>query len=103
MRTYSFGSRGPLPMVQFRGYFSVVEKLERDSNFNENESCLRSSFTFMNATMGWDLGGGWDFNRECFRKAFVETCGLDPGEVYVVMPITGTCTALTPISSGATR
>ena len=35
--------------------------------------------------MGCNLGGGWVFNRECFRKAFVVSCGLDPGEVYLVM------------------
>ena len=35
--------------------------------------------------MGCNLGGGWVFNRECFRKAFVESCGLDFCEVYLVM------------------
>ena len=35
--------------------------------------------------MGWNLGGGWEFNREYFRKAFVETCGLNPEKVYLVM------------------
>merc|ERR1712217_206047 len=70
---------------QFRGYISIIEKLAKDTKFKENEFCLLNSFTFINAIMGWNLGGGWEFNRECFRKAFVEICGLDPGDVYLVM------------------
>merc|ERR1712039_335220 len=70
---------------QFRGYFSIIEKLAKDTKFKESEFFLLSSFTLIDATMGWNLGGGWEFNRECFRKAFVEICGLDRGEVYLVM------------------
>ena len=44
---------------QFRGYFSVLEKLAKDSNFKENEFCFCNSSTFINANMG-----GCVFNRE---------------------------------------
>ena len=40
---------------------------------------------FLNTFMGWTLGGGQEFNRECFREAFEDICGFDPGEAYLVM------------------
>ena len=56
---------------QFRGYFSVAEKRE-----------WRSSFTFMNAIMGWHLGGGWEFNREWGATAGTSTrCALDSTKI----------------------
>jgi len=69
---------------QFRGIFSVMEKFFEDSNSSPNDFDFIFSFFMENAIFGWGIGLGWMWNRECFREAVVEMCGLEPGDCYVL-------------------
>jgi hypothetical protein len=69
---------------QFRGIFSVMEKFFEDSGSSPNDFDFIFSFFMENAIFGWGIGLGWMWNRECFREAVVEICGLEPGDCYVL-------------------
>lgn len=71
---------------QFRGQFSIMEAFFEKTGTHVDDFFIAGSFVFVNAVMGWNLGGGWEYNRECWREAFVEICGLEPGDAYLMQP-----------------
>mmetsp|Transcript_129800 Transcript_129800/g.403711 ORF Transcript_129800/g.403711 Transcript_129800/m.403711 type:complete len:588 (+) Transcript_129800:70-1833(+) len=70
---------------QFRGSISAVEALHERLGTHPDDFDGVESFMFINAVMGWNLGGGWEVCRESWREAMVEICGLEPGDMYMVM------------------
>eukprot|EP00929_Paragymnodinium_shiwhaense_P039526 TRINITY_DN20743_c0_g1_i2.p1 TRINITY_DN20743_c0_g1~~TRINITY_DN20743_c0_g1_i2.p1 ORF type:complete len:567 (-),score=54.49 TRINITY_DN20743_c0_g1_i2:571-2271(-) len=74
-----------LVVPQFRGVFSIMEAFFEQTNTSTDDFWLVLQFPFVNAVMGWNLGGGWEINRECWRNAMVDICGLEPGDMYMVM------------------
>lgn len=69
---------------QFRGIFSVMEKFFEENDYSPNDFDFVFSFFMENAIFGWGLGLGWMWNRECFRNAVVEVCGLERGDCFVL-------------------
>lgn len=70
---------------QFRGQFSIMEAFFQKTGTSIDDFWVSGTFMFTNAVMGWNLGGGWEINRECWRKALVEICALEPGDMYLLM------------------
>merc|ERR1712087_1044139 len=68
---------------QFRGAIPVTEAFFEKTGTSPNDFWEVLHFTFVNAVMGWNLGGGWEISRECWRKAVVEICSLEPGDMYL--------------------
>lgn len=82
----SYMTGAPFMVVpQFRGQFSILEAFFKKTGGREDDFYFIGTFMFVNAVNGWNLGGGWEFNRECWRKAVVEVCGLAPGDMYSLM------------------
>jgi len=69
----------------FRGMIPIVEAFLEKTGADIDDFWEVPTMTFITSVNGWNLGGSWEICRECWRHAVVEVCGLERGDMYLLM------------------